>query len=153
MSIVHDVELVAMVGDRDDHRPASAWGLVVDPGDAAGRVDSLALVRERIAAGDRIPLHRHTIDELILVRDGGGRFTLGGQTRSIAAGAVVFIPAGTPHGLANSSGEPLGIDAVFPSVRIAIEYLERNPAPGTEGERPQPPVVYDLRTGQFQPLG
>ncbi len=46
-----------MIGDPDDHRPASSWRLVVDPDDAAGRVDGLALIEEEIAVGDRIPLH------------------------------------------------------------------------------------------------
>jgi hypothetical protein len=34
---------------------------------------------------------------------------------------------------------------MFPSERIGIEYLERNPAPGTEDDPPQPVVVIDVR--------
>jgi hypothetical protein len=42
--------------------------------------------------------------------------------------------------------------AVFPSHRIDIEYVERNPAPDTEGDAPRAPVVYDTRTGRVEPL-
>jgi len=34
---------------------------------------------------------------------------------------------------------------MFPSEVIGIEYLERNPAPGTESESPQPPASLDVR--------
>src|SRR3954447_21548564 len=33
--------------------------LIVDPGDGCGRVDDLAVIKEHIAPGDRIPLHVH----------------------------------------------------------------------------------------------
>ncbi len=59
-----------MVGDPDDHRPDTRWGLLVDPGDTNGRVDSLAIIREVIAVGDRIPLHTHDVDEVTTILDG-----------------------------------------------------------------------------------
>jgi hypothetical protein len=37
---------------------------------------------------------------------------------------------------------------VFPATTIVIAMLERNPAPGTEGDRPRS-SRYDLRTGDF----
>jgi hypothetical protein len=42
--------------------------------------------------------------------------------------------------------------AVFPPHRLDITYIERNPAPGTEGDPAQPPVVFDTWTGEVQPL-
>ena len=44
------------------------------------------------------------------------------------------------------------LQAVFPSHAIDIEYLERNPAPGTESDPAQPPISYDTRTGEITPL-
>jgi hypothetical protein len=44
MSIVDGYELVQMVGDPDDHRPATHWAPLADPGDAHGRVDDLVAV-------------------------------------------------------------------------------------------------------------
>lgn len=32
-----------------------------------------------------------------------------------------------------------------PSHLLPIQYLERNPAPGTEGQVPQLPITYDMR--------
>ena len=147
MSIVDHFAFEGMVGDPDDHRPASEWALVVDPGGPAGRVDGLAVILERIAPGDRIPLHVHSVDEVILP-DGPGRFRLGEHAAEIDAGSVLFIPAGAAHGLENPGLIPLPIRAVFPTTRVWIRYLERNAAPGTEGDRPARPTTYDLRTGE-----
>jgi quercetin dioxygenase-like cupin family protein len=146
MSIVEGFEFEAMVGDPDDHRPASEWALVVDPGGPEGRVEDLAVILEHIAPGDRIPAHVHRVDEVILP-GGPGRFRLGDETRAVEDGAVVFIPAGAVHGLENPGDRPLPIRAVFPTTRIWIRYVERNPAPGTEAAAPAPPLTYDLRTG------
>ena len=149
MSIVDGYQFESMVGDPDDHRPGSVWALVVDPGDASGRVDDLAVVSERIAPGDRIPLHVHRVNEVILPH-GSGRFTLGPVVRSVDAGAVVFVPAGVPHSFHNDGDAALALQAVFPTTRVWLRYLERNPAPGTEGDRPQGGATYDLRTGDVE---
>ena len=55
------------------------------------------------------------------------------------------MPAGVEHGARNVGPEDVIYTAFFPSTQIEIEYLERNPAPGTEGDEPQPPVTYDAR--------
>ena len=151
MSIVPDGLLEAMIGDPDDHRPESRWRLVVDPGDDRGRVDSLALLVEEMAVGHRIPLHTHDVDEAITILDGDADARLGEERRRVGPGAVIFIPAGTPHGTANAGGQPLRLQAVFPAQEIEVNYLERNPAPGTEHDAPQR-SRYDFRTGDFEVL-
>jgi quercetin dioxygenase-like cupin family protein len=151
MSIVPTGPLEAMVGDPDDHRPESRWRLVVDPGDDRGRVDSLALLVEEMAVGDRIPLHTHDVDEAITILDGDAETRLGDERRRVGPGTVIFIPAGAPHGTANAGGRPLRIQAVFPALEIEINYLERNPAPGTESDASKR-SRYDLRTGNFEVL-
>ena len=148
MSIVDRGPLEPMVGDPDDHRPRSAWRLIVDPGDVNGRVDGLAMIEEEIAPGDRIPLHTHQVDEVIAILDGAGQARLGAATREVGPGAVVFIPAGVSHATSNSGDAPLRVQAVFPSTTIDIRMLERNPAPGTESDAPRW-LRYDLRTGEF----
>ena len=147
MSIVEGYTLEAMVGDSDDHRPETRWALLVDPGGPEGRVDTFAVIRERIAPGDRIPLHVHRDDEVVLVH-GDGRDRLGDEEHDVADGAVVFIPACVPHGLANPEPEPLPIDGIFATTRLWMRYLERNPAPGTDGDPPRA-ATYDVRTGEF----
>jgi quercetin dioxygenase-like cupin family protein len=132
--------------DPDDFRPDSRWAVLVDPGETSKKhVDDITLIVEEIAPGDRIPLHIHPLNEVIVVLEGDAEVTLGDETRKVGAGAVVFIPAGTPHSTRNATTSPVRVHAMFPSERIGIEYLERNPAPGTEDEPPQPAFTIDAR--------
>jgi mannose-6-phosphate isomerase-like protein (cupin superfamily) len=146
MSIVQGYEYGPMVGDPDDHRPDSTWALVFDPPREDGRyVRDVTCLFERMAPGDAIPLHTHDVDEVVMIEDGAGVYRLDGDEIPITAGDVAFIPAGTPHGLRNDAGDTLSLKAVFPSRTLDITYLERNPAPGTEGDEVQPPLRFDPR--------
>jgi quercetin dioxygenase-like cupin family protein len=150
VSIVSGYELVEMVGDPDDHRPNTRWAALADVVTAEARVNDLVAIVEHIGVGDRIPLHVHRVDELILVH-GRGEQRLGEDRRDVGDGDVVFIPAGVAHGLRNTGHAPLRIEAVFPTDRIWLRYLERNPAPGTEGNPPSPPMTFVVRTGELIP--
>ena len=143
MAVIQEVRLdpVADVGDPDDWRPNSRWALLADA------EASLAVIIEEVAPADRIPLHRHTIDEVLLYEAGSGEIVLGDERQLVRAGSIAFVPAGVAHATVNTGDEPLRVRAVFPSHVIDIEYLDRNPAPGTDDAPPQPPVTYDARTG------
>jgi len=110
------------------------------------------VIVEEIAPGDAIPLHRHRIDEVILYEAGEAEVRIGRDTHRVRAGDLVIIPAGDVHGTRNMGDGIVRLRAVFPSHKIDIEYVERNAAPETEGDEPQPPVVYDTRTGTVEPL-
>ena len=131
--------------DPDDYRPNSRWAVLVDPVGSGKHVDDITLIVEEIAPGDRIPLHTHPINEVIAILEGAPTVTLGDETRELEAGSVVFVPAGVRHGTDNRGPHPVRLHAMFPSEQIGIEYLERNPAPGTEGDAPQPAFVIDAR--------
>ena len=132
--------------DPDDYRPRSAWtGPLVDPMSPDPYVRNVSVILERIAPGDRIPLHRHSVDEAIVVESGEVELRLRHETRLVTGQSVVFVPAGVDHGAWNVGAEPASYLAFFPTTSIDIEYLERNPAPGTEADPPQPAVVYDAR--------
>lgn len=138
---------LAQAGDVDDHRPRSVWsGLLADPPAAAGYARNLCVILERIAPGERIPLHVHAVDEAIVVESGRVELRLGAETQTVSGRSVAFVPAGTPHAAHNRGEEDVVYTAFFPTTSIDIEYLERNPAPGTEGDPPQPPTVYDARS-------
>jgi quercetin dioxygenase-like cupin family protein len=128
--------------DPDDWRPGSLLALVADP-DA-----NLAVIAEKIGVGDAVPLHRHTIDEVVIYLSGEVEVRLGDETHAVRAGDIIVIPAGVEHSQRNSGDTVAEIRAVFPSARLGVEYLERNPAPGTEGDPPQPPFVIDTHTGE-----
>jgi quercetin dioxygenase-like cupin family protein len=151
MGIVKAGPFEPMIGDPDDHRPDTTWRVVVDPG-MDGREAGLAVLMERCAAGDRIPLHRHDVDEVVIVIEGDGEYHLAGEIQHVAAGDVVFIAAGTVHGTTNPGPDVLHLHAVFPSRKVRMEMIERNPAPGTE-DLPPMTAVYDFATGEFEALG
>ena len=86
---------LAHEGDRDDYRLRSVWsGPLVDPVDEQGYVANLVVILERIASGEHIPLHRHTIDEVIVVEAGEVEVQLGDEQRVVTGRSVVFVPAG-----------------------------------------------------------
>ncbi|MGH2936294.1 MAG: cupin domain-containing protein [Gaiellaceae bacterium] len=132
--------------DPDDWRPDSALAFVVDE-----RTD-MVVVAERLAPGDAIPLHRHRIDEVVVYLAGEAEVRVGTETHDVRAGDIVLVPAGEPHGMRNTGGDVVEFRAAFPSARLDIEYLERNPAPGTEGQPPRPPFAIDLHTGAIEAL-
>ena len=148
MGVVDRLELkpLADPGDPDDWRPHSLWAFASDPR------TSLAVIAEEIAPGDRIPLHRHQIDEVLLYHSGTAEVRIGEETFAVSPGSIAFVPAGEPHGTTNTGDEPVRLQAVFPSHAIDIEYLERNPAPGSETDPPQQPISYDTRTGEITAL-
>ena len=147
MGIIERHVYEPMVGDPDDHRPNTTWTIAVDPDsrDATGGVRGLTLIFERVAPGDHIPLHTHSVEEVIIVDEGRAEATLGDERRDLSPEACMFVPPGTPHGMRNAGAGVLRLHAAFASPSIDITYLERIPAPGTEGEPPQSPVVYDPR--------
>jgi quercetin dioxygenase-like cupin family protein len=134
-------------GDPDDWRPDSELAFAVDD-----KADML-VVAEQLAPGDAIPLHRHRIDEVIIYLAGTAEVRIGDETHDARAGDIVFIPAGEAHGSRNVGEKVVEFRAVFPRAVLDVEYLERNPAPGTEDSAPQPPFVIDLRAGTVTPLG
>ncbi len=93
MAIVENPEFMPldMEEDPDDYRPSSRLAVVIDPA-RPGRphVEALTVFCEKIAAGDRIPLHRHlNEDEVLFVVDGVIEATVGEDAGQIGAGAVV----------------------------------------------------------------
>ena len=70
---------------------------------------------------------------------------LGDERRVVESDAVVFIPERMAHGFRNVGEQEARIHAVFPAREVAIRYLERNPAPGTEDDEPAAPIRIDVR--------
>ncbi len=73
--------------------------------------------------GGKLPLHKHRVEEVLIVRSGRGRFELDGELSEITEGTVVLIPGNKPHSLANEATDPLRIYFIYPAVNVAREWL------------------------------
>lgn len=63
---------------------------------------------------DREVPHRHDRHDLFVVMIRGyGTMRLGGETRPVGAGSLLYVPRGTPHAFANESVEPALAYAVY----------------------------------------
>jgi len=89
---------------------------------------------------------------VLLYEAGDAEVRVDEETYLVGAGDIVIVPAGAAHGTRNVGSDKVSVRAVFPSNRIDMTYIERNPAPGTEGDAPQPGVIWDTRSGEVQPL-
>jgi quercetin dioxygenase-like cupin family protein len=148
MAIIVDRHYVRVseMDDPDDYRLGSEIALVADPVRPGGDfVEGMCVLFENCGPGERIPLHTHPIEEVMIIEEGIAEVTLGDERRTVGAGATIFIPAGVAHGTRNTSDGVLRLHAIFPSSVIPIQYIERNPAPGTEGQPPQPLISFDAR--------
>ena len=75
-------------------RPGVTFTLKIGPKN--GGSETMAVVTEDMAPGDKIPTHRHPhADELILIQSGTGKVMLGDKVQVAHAGAIVFIPRDT----------------------------------------------------------
>jgi mannose-6-phosphate isomerase-like protein (cupin superfamily) len=61
------------------------------------RVPELSAGLYVLDAGATDPQQPHAEDELYFVISGAGRVTVGGETRDVGKGTLVFVPARAPH--------------------------------------------------------
>jgi mannose-6-phosphate isomerase-like protein (cupin superfamily) len=94
----------------------------------------------------RVHLHQHE-DEIIVIRMGSGIATLGEREVAVAAGAIVYVPQGTWHGLRNNGTATLGMSAIYspPGFEQAFKdrllHPDRTPAEA-EASRKKHGIVY-----------
>jgi mannose-6-phosphate isomerase-like protein (cupin superfamily) len=83
----------------------------------------VSLIFVEAPPGSGPSLHRHPYDEVFIVHEGEGTFTLGDEESLVGAGTVVIVPAGTPHGFVNSGGVTLRLTAIHTASQFATEWL------------------------------
>jgi quercetin dioxygenase-like cupin family protein len=77
--------------------------------------------------GGAVPWHYHADhDELVVVLEGAGTFTIDGQAREVKAGDVQVIPRGAVHSFAHAGGAMTAVVSIF-SPRF--DPKDRIPAP------------------------
>jgi mannose-6-phosphate isomerase-like protein (cupin superfamily) len=63
---------------------------------------------------DKEQPHRHdTHDLFVVMLRGFGTLRLGGETKPVGAGSILYIPRGTPHAFTNLSGAPAASYAIY----------------------------------------
>ncbi len=68
-------------------------------------------------------LHTHPYEELLLVQEGTGTFTVGDETLEVGPGELVVVPPGVPHGFKNTGSGPLTMVDVHASPEFDTEWL------------------------------
>lgn len=74
-----------------------------------------------------VPTHYHAEhDELVMILDGGGKFTIEGKTQDVKAGDVLVIPRGAVHGFVHEGQGVTAVVSVFspkfdPKDRIMVQ--------------------------------
>lgn len=68
--------------------------------------------------GGALPLHMHEIEEVMTITSGVASATVGGETRVMRAGDVVYAPARTPHKLVTVGSEPMRFSFYFPGIDV-----------------------------------
>ena len=83
----------------------------------------VSLILVEAPPGKGPSLHRHPYEEVFILHEGEATFTAGDEERVVAAGAVIVVPAGTPHGFVNSGDAPLRLTTVHASPKFQTEWL------------------------------
>lgn len=72
-----------------------------------------------LEAGERVLLHTHPVEEVLIFTAGIGEVTLGHETSPVGAGVTVHIPAGEVHGFRNTGKDRLHVFVIFPGGAFA----------------------------------
>lgn len=88
---------------------------------------NFALRRFIMQPGGGMPLHTNTVEHEQYVLRGRAAVRIGGETVTVRAGDVVFIPAGMPHAYAAEGDEPFEFLCVVPNGDDVIALVEDAP--------------------------
>jgi mannose-6-phosphate isomerase-like protein (cupin superfamily) len=77
-----------------------------------------------VPGGPRGKVHRHSqSDNVYIVRRGEGVLTADGETHTIRADQIVFIPAGMPHSLSNLSTDMFEIFEIYAPAGKQFDFV------------------------------
>ncbi len=74
---------------------------------------SLYAGEQWLEPGERVLLHTHPVEEVLIFTGGTGEVTLGEAKAPVGAGVTVHIPAGEVHGFRNTGEDRLRVFVVF----------------------------------------
>jgi mannose-6-phosphate isomerase-like protein (cupin superfamily) len=77
------------------------------------------------APNQKVSMHRHSYDEIIIVQEGRALCIVGSEEREVHAGDIVSIPAGTPHAFRNIGDTLLRQIDVHANPEFVTHWLEK----------------------------
>jgi len=77
-----------------------------------------------IQPGGEIPMHFHSVEDCVLLRQGSGEVHIDGEVHKVAAPMTILIPSGLKHKVVNTGGEPIRIIYGFPSADVDRHLVE-----------------------------
>ncbi len=83
----------------------------------------LFVAEQVLAPGDRVLLHTHPIEEVLVFLGGTGVATLGDEEVTVQTGMSLMLPAGEPHRFRNNGTVPLHVLVIFPGATFAATTL------------------------------
>lgn len=86
---------------------------------------NFALRRFVMEPGGGIPEHINTVEHEQYVLRGHASICIGGETYTVSAGDVVFIPQGMPHWYQNVGEENFEFLCVIPNKEDRITFLDK----------------------------
>ena len=95
------------------------------------KLDELGVAPVCMAPGEESPGHSHTIvEEILIVRQGTGKFQIENDTHELCAGSVAVVPAGKFHAVCNTGSENLeGVTIFnknFDSKKVVLKSREQH---------------------------
>lgn len=75
----------------------------------------LCIFEQWVAPGAGAPTHRHTVEEVLSVREGEAEMWIEGEHVMVTAGQSLIVPAGRLHGFCNSGTGTLHVHVVLAS--------------------------------------
>ena len=82
---------------------------------ASNGATQLCIFEQWVAPGLGAPTHRHTVEEVLSVREGEAEVWIEAERVKVVAGQSVIVPAGRMHGFRNSGTRTLHLHAVLAS--------------------------------------
>jgi mannose-6-phosphate isomerase-like protein (cupin superfamily) len=100
-----------------------------------------------LAPGEDIgaEVHEHN-DQVLIFTEGTGRAEVAGETRAVAAGDLVVVPAGTEHDFTNTGDGPLRLLTIYgpPDHADGVVHATKAEAEAAEAAgEDEPPAEHD----------
>ena len=80
--------------------------------------ENITMGEVTIQPGGEIPLHTHSIEDCILLREGSGEVHIGTEVHKVEAPMTILVKPGERHKVMNTGQRPVRIIFGFPSVNV-----------------------------------